>query len=200
VAIPVLVYFVGSRFCSFICGCGCLAETLGDRVRHLAPRGPKSIAFERAAATTVLVAASVVTIASLFFSNWILATKGMAVYGLLIDVMLAGAIGVGFYWFLGNRVWCRFFCPLRMYMNLIGRVASRFRIVPAVDKCIACGQCSRQCQMGIPVMDFAKMGKPLTLEESSCIGCGVCVDVCPVDVLHYSEAGARAAAPGSREP
>ena len=110
-----------------------------------------------------------------------------------IDVMLAGAVGLGFYWFMGNRIWCRFFCPLRMYMNILGGIASRFRIVPSRDKCIACGQCSRQCQMGIPVMDFAKRGEAVTLANSSCVGCGICVDVCPVSVLHYSADAARAA-------
>jgi thioredoxin reductase/ferredoxin len=195
VAIPTFVYLFGSRFCSFVCGCGCLAETLGDDVRHLAPRGPKSIRFERIAGRIVLAFATVVTVLTLFFGNWLLAEEGMHLYGIWIDVMLAGAVGLGFYWFMGNRVWCRFFCPLRMYMNLIGSIASRFMIAPSKDKCIACGQCSRQCQMGIPVMDFAKRGEPLTLKTSSCIGCGVCVDVCPVDVLHYSEEAAEAAAP-----
>ncbi len=195
IGIPVFVYFLGSRFCSWICGCGALAETLGDEVRHLAPRGPRSIRFERRAGTAVLVVAAAVTLASFFFSNWILAAKGMGLYALWIDVVIAGAIGVGFYWFMGNRVWCRFFCPLRMYMNLIGRIASRFRIVPSPDKCIACGQCSRECQMGIPVMDFAKAAEPVTLRNSSCIGCGICVDVCPVDVLHYSDRAAMKAAP-----
>ena len=195
VGIPLLVYFQGSRFCSWICGCGALAETLGDEVRHLAPRGPKSIRFETIAGRTVLVLASILTFATIFFGNWLAAAEGMHLYGIWIDIMLAGAVGVGFYWFMGNRVWCRFFCPLRMYMNLIGRIASRFRIVPSRDKCIACGQCSRECQMGIPVMDFAKQGAPVTLKNSSCIGCGICVDVCPVDVLHWNEEQARAAEP-----
>ncbi len=187
VLIPLFVYLAGSRFCSWICGCGALAETLGDNVRNLAPRGPRSIRFERIAGRVVLIAASIVTLISLFFSSWILAARGMALYGIYVDVILAGAIGVGFYWFMGNRVWCRFFCPLRMYMNMIGSVASRFRIAPVIDKCISCGQCSRECQMGIPVMDFAKRGESVTLKNSSCIGCGICVDVCPVNVLHYSE-------------
>ncbi|MBD3161918.1 MAG: 4Fe-4S dicluster domain-containing protein, partial [Candidatus Latescibacteria bacterium] len=193
--IPVAVYFVGSRYCSWVCGCGCLAETLGDDVRHLSPRGPKSIRFERVAGRTVLVIATAVTVATMFFGNWALASEGMAQYGLWVDTMLAGALGVGLYWFMGNRVWCRFFCPLRMFMNLLGKVASRFKIVPSRDKCIACGQCSRECQMGIPVMDFAKKGESVTLRNSSCIGCGICVDVCPVDVLHWNEAQARAAEP-----
>ena len=40
VVLPVVIRFTGSGFCSWVCGCGCLAETLGDRWRHLAPKGP----------------------------------------------------------------------------------------------------------------------------------------------------------------
>ncbi|MHC4858690.1 MAG: NAD(P)-binding domain-containing protein [Planctomycetota bacterium] len=199
---PVAVYYFGSRFCSWVCGCGCLAETLGDEVRHLAPRGPKSIRFERAAGRIVLALATIATVYTMFMVSWGSAAEASKTgklallwYGIAVDVTLAGAVGLAFYWFMGNRIWCRFFCPLRMYMNLIGSIASRFKIVSSKDKCIACGQCSRQCQMGIPVMDFAKRGEAVTLKTSSCIGCGVCVDVCPVDVLHYSEAGAKAAEP-----
>ncbi|MEM8883383.1 MAG: NAD(P)-binding domain-containing protein [Planctomycetota bacterium] len=197
VIIPVFVHFHGSRFCSWICGCGCLAETLGDEYRNLAPRGPKSIRFERFAGRFVLGLACVVTFATFFFSSWARANEGISLvfYGIWIDTMLAGALGLGLYWFFGNRVWCRFFCPLRMYMNIIGSWMSRFRIVPSEDKCIACGQCSRECQMGIPVMDFAKRAESVTLSNSSCIGCGICVDVCPVDVLHWNEEAAAAAAP-----
>ena len=35
----------------------------------------------------------------------------------------------------------------------------------------------------------------MTLKNSSCIGCGICVDVCPVEVLHWNEEQARAAEP-----
>ena len=39
VAIPLYVRRNGLSFCSWLCGCGGLAETAVDFVRHLAPRG-----------------------------------------------------------------------------------------------------------------------------------------------------------------
>jgi hypothetical protein len=36
VVLPGFVLFQGKRYCSWICGCGGLAETFGDRWRHLA--------------------------------------------------------------------------------------------------------------------------------------------------------------------
>ena len=42
VLIPLYVRFQGQRFCSYLCGCGGLAETLGDAFRSFAPKGPPS--------------------------------------------------------------------------------------------------------------------------------------------------------------
>ena len=39
VAMPVFVFFNGKRYCAWVCGCGALAETLGEPFRHLAPKG-----------------------------------------------------------------------------------------------------------------------------------------------------------------
>ena len=61
---------------------------------------------------------------------------------------------------------------------------SRFEI-RANDKCIACTECSRHCQVGIDVMSFALKQEPLNNENSSCIGCGICVSVCPMDTLSF---------------
>ncbi|MFQ5808852.1 MAG: 4Fe-4S binding protein, partial [Armatimonadota bacterium] len=39
VAMPLLVYYHGRKpYCSWLCGCGCLAETFGDPFRRLTPR------------------------------------------------------------------------------------------------------------------------------------------------------------------
>ncbi|MFT6983747.1 MAG: drug/metabolite transporter (DMT)-like permease, partial [Crocinitomicaceae bacterium] len=49
-------------------------------------------------------------------------------YGFFIGAAFSGVIGVGFYPVLGNRVWCRFGCPMAGYMGLFQRFKSRFRI------------------------------------------------------------------------
>ncbi len=46
VIIPIFAIWHGKRYCSWICGCGGLAETFGDRWRHLAPKGKTSIKWE----------------------------------------------------------------------------------------------------------------------------------------------------------
>jgi NosR/NirI family nitrous oxide reductase transcriptional regulator len=123
-------------------------------------------------------------------------------YSLVVDFALASVIGVALYPLLGNRVWCRFFCPLRAYMQLISARIGRLAIA-ANDKCISCGECTRYCQMGIDVQGFAEQGLHFDNANSACIQCGICVDVCPMDTLSLvdkREAGLPDGTPGVAGP
>jgi ferredoxin len=46
-------------------------------------------------------------------------------------------------------------------------------------------ECTRNCQVGIDVMTYALKQEPITNANSSCIGCGICVTVCPMGVLSF---------------
>ena len=59
--------------------------------------------------------------------------------------------------------------------------------IHANDKCISCYECSRNCQVGIDVMSYALKQEVLDNETSSCIGCGICVTVCPMDTLSFNK-------------
>ncbi len=197
VLIPVLVLFHGKRYCSWICGCGGLAETVGDRWRHLAPKGRTAIAWERMNAV-VLLAAAVVTL--LMFGRDAVAAFsrpadwGIVAYRLLVDTWLVGIIPVALYPFFGGKIWCRYWCPLAKLMELWSRLFTRWRVsqfaIHANDKCIACGECTRYCQVGIDVMQFAMKQEELNNMNSSCIGCGICITACPMDVLRFGPVGA----------
>lgn len=102
-------------------------------------------------------------------------------YGFFIGAIFSGIIGVGFYPLLGNRVWCRFGCPMAGYMGIIQRFKSRFRITTNGGQCISCGNCSTYCEQGIDVRWYAQRGQNIV--RASCVGCGVCSAVCPRGVL-----------------
>lgn len=191
--IPLLVLFHGKRYCSWICGCGGLAETLGDRWRHLAPKGPTAIKWE-SMNLTVLGLAVAATVMMLARDTWNLfatsAPQAVEIYHVVADVWLVGIIPITLYPFLGGKVWCRYWCPLAKMMGLMSTFYSKvgwskFHIV-ANDKCIGCTECTRNCQVGIDVMSYAIKQETLDNETSSCIGCGVCVSVCPMDTLSFS--------------
>ena len=95
--------------------------------------------------------------------------------------MFSGVIGVGFYPILGNRVWCRFGCPMAAVLGIFQRKKSRFRITTNGDQCISCGNCSTYCEMGIDVRSYAQRSENIV--RASCVGCGICSEVCPRGVL-----------------
>ncbi|MGY8925728.1 MAG: 4Fe-4S binding protein [Flavobacteriales bacterium] len=252
VVTPFLTYLVGKRwYCSWVCGCGGLAETAGDSFRQLSSKTEVSWKLERWIMHSVMVFVLITTVASLwpYFSGkdyeiglititqegyliWtivlcLVSSVALAfgarkykknvllvgaiilvliaglvayayysgntkvfyfksasikkVYGFLVGAAFAGVIGVGFYPILGNRVWCRFGCPMAGYMGLFQRFKSRFRITTNGSQCISCGNCSTYCEQGIDVRAYAQKGENIV--RSSCVGCGVCSDVCPRGVL-----------------
>ena len=189
VAVPVLVYFFGKRwYCSWVCGCGGLAETLGDPYRQLSDKSLRAWQFERYSVHGVLVLAVLMTIGMIytFFtgSGSLLGIPTYSVasaYGFFIGAGFAGVIGTGFYPLMGNRVWCRFGCPLAAYLGIVQRFKSRFRITTNGGQCISCGNCSTYCEMGIDVRWYAQRGQNIV--RASCVGCGICAAVCPRGVL-----------------
>ncbi|MGB0895882.1 MAG: 4Fe-4S binding protein [Flavobacteriaceae bacterium] len=189
IAVPILVYFFGKRwYCSWVCGCGGLAETLGDPYRQLSNKSLNAWKLERWMIHSVLVFVLGMTLMTLysFFTdnNHIVGIKTSTVqdaYSFLIGSIFAGVIGTGFYPIFGNRVWCRFGCPLAAYMGLIQRFKSRFRITTNGGQCISCGNCSTYCEQGIDVRAYAQKGENIV--RASCVGCGVCAAVCPRGVL-----------------
>jgi Pyruvate/2-oxoacid:ferredoxin oxidoreductase delta subunit len=185
VALPVLVYFYGRRpYCSWFCGCGCLAETLGDPFRRLTPRGRWSRRLEYSVYPVTLAAVAVTV--------WVLLTPaarldaalaGMSRYDLIVKFVLASLLGVGLYSLLGARIWCRYFCP---WVGLFGLLAKfgRYAIRTRGELCMACGMCNTYCEMGIDIRGFAMRGEPV--KTTTCVGCGMCIEKCPRRVLSFT--------------
>ncbi|MBT8393536.1 MAG: 4Fe-4S binding protein [Bacteroidia bacterium] len=247
---PILTYKYGKRwYCSWVCGCGGLAETAGDAFRQLSSKKQSAWKFERWLIHAVLVFSVLMTIAMIYTylgydhnSFWLTKAKFIALvigflilvfvftmlfkrhelgkdakfgaigffitialllvlhftgttqevffiqsgtlrsaYGFYIGSIFSGVIGTGFYPILGNRVWCRFGCPMAAILGFQQRMFSKFRITTNGGQCISCGNCSTYCEMGIDVRAYAQKGQNIV--RSSCVGCGVCSAVCPRGVL-----------------
>lgn len=194
VGVPLLSYFYGKRwYCSWVCGCGGLAETLGDPFRQLSDKSLGAWKIERWMVHSVLVFAVIMTIAVIH--TWytgnaeLLGISSYSIrdnYGFMIGFVFAGVVGTGFYPLMGNRMWCRFGCPLAAYLGIVQKFKSRFRITTNGGQCISCGNCSTYCEMGIDVKWYAQRGQNII--RSSCVGCGVCSAVCPRGVLNLENA------------
>ncbi len=189
VGVVVLTYFFGKRwYCSFVCGCGGLAETAGDPFRQQSDKSLRAWQIERWTIYSVLTLVTIVTL--LLLADWqlghflgdTLKNNMKSGYGFLIGSMFAGVVGTGFYPILGSRVWCRFGCPQAAILGLLQKYFSRFRITTNGAQCISCGNCSTYCEMGIDVKSYAQRGENIV--RASCVGCGVCSSVCPRGVLN----------------
>jgi len=247
---PILTYKYGKRwYCSWVCGCGGLAETAGDSFRQLSSKKLSAWKLERWLIHTVLVFSVIMTVAMIYTylgsdPNKFWLTKGTflisagafltlifvlamafkrhelgtdarygaigyfiiiallltihflgtttevffinsgnlrSAYGFYIGAIFSGVVGTGFYPILGNRVWCRFGCPMAAILGFQQRMFSKFRITTNGGQCISCGNCSTYCEMGIDVRSYAQKGENIV--RSSCVGCGVCSAVCPRGVL-----------------
>ena len=190
IGVPIFVFFFGKRwYCSWVCGCGGLAETLGDPFRQLSDKSVKAWKVERYLIHGVLVFAVImtgVTLYTFFTDEWtlfgVIPTAGVQkTYGFMIGSVFSGVVGTGFYPFMGSRVWCRFGCPLAGWLGIVQRFKSKFRITTNGGQCISCGNCSTYCEMGIDVRAYAQKGQNIV--RASCVGCGVCASACPRGVL-----------------
>ena len=190
VGAPLLARRYGKRwYCSWICGCGGLAETFGDGWRHLADPSRRAWKIERASIYTVLASIVLLTILA-----WVaplsgvpvlttVAERGRSVYGFLVGGVFSGVLGVGLYPLMGTRVWCRFGCPMAALLGLAQKRGD-FRVAVQPDLCIGCGNCTTYCEMGIDVRAYAMANQDV--RRASCVGCGACAQVCPRGVLRIT--------------
>jgi polyferredoxin len=195
--VPVLAIFFGKRwYCSWICGCGGLANTAGEPFRHLTSKSGAAWKFEKIAIYSVLGICVALT-ALLFitwgignrhphFSQWVYRVQSL--YGLIVIALLSGVIGVGLYPLGGTRVWCRNFCPMAAVLGLVQKFG-RFQVTVKANMCISCGLCSKYCEMGIDVRSYAQSN--LSFTRASCVGCGLCAEVCPRGVLRLENVSRR---------
>lgn len=194
--VPVMTLLYGKRwYCSWVCGCGGLANTFGDGWRHLASTSSRAWRIEKVTVHFMLLVALMST--AIWFAAALLpeggavqrwAASSRSWYGWVVTAALSGAIGTGLYPVGGTRIWCRFFCPMAALLGLIQKLG-RFRIRVKKDMCISCGLCSEYCEMGIDVRAYAQTNRSFT--RASCVGCGLCAEVCPRGVLRLENDGPR---------
>lgn len=180
VFLPIVVYLYGRRaWCSFICGTGVLAETLGDKYRV---NGSKGIGIHPVftGLKWLIIAGSLAFTALMITGdpqNALMNTIFLVVFILLLRTALMMAGNIVLMPRLGTRIWCKYFCPQGLLISLIYRVG-RFALLKDNSLCTSCGTCNKHCHMSIDIT-----GGPAVNRTGDCVGCGVCVEVCPAQAL-----------------
>ncbi len=225
VLVPVLGVFFGKRwYCSWVCGCGGLANTAGEPWRHLSQKSERAWRFEKVSIYSVLVIALVTTILVGVASYVGPGSRATGVWwggsgnpgGYLFDpirsdALVSAAARARYYYGLiitavlsgaiGVGLYplggTRQWCRNFCPMAaLLGLVQKfgRFRIRVKKDMCISCGMCTKYCEMGIDVRAYAQANETFT--RASCVGCGMCAEVCPRGVLSLEQRAPVDAAQG----
>ncbi len=194
IVIPFIIWRWGKgAYCGWICSCGALAETMGDRHRQKMPHGAvwnrvnmigqafMVFAFVLVGFRTIGWIMGETSFASRAF-NYLLNDIPGVNYVWFVDLFWAGILGVGLYFWFSGRVWCRFACPLAALMHIYTRF-SQFRILAEKKKCISCNVCTSVCHQGIDIMNFANKGEAMA--DPQCVRCSACVQMCPTGVLSF---------------
>jgi len=93
-------------------------------------------------------------------------SQGGIGFWVLIGVLVAAVIG--------DRVWCRYLCPLSPIIGWVGKL-SPIKVQRESDSCIGCNRCTRKCPMGIPVHAQSRVS------VVECNMCLQCVNTCPAE-------------------
>lgn len=187
--VPVLGVFFGKRwYCSWVCGCGGLANTAGEPFRHLSQKGEAAWRFEQASIYTVLGLAVLTTV----------------LVGLSALVGPHSALNGAWWSGVGDVSQWRVDGGLRS--GAIVTAASRARyyygliVVAVLSGAIGVGLyplggtrqwCRNFCPMAALLGFIQKVGRyRIRVKEDMCISCGMCTQYCEmgIDVRAYAQA------------
>ena len=91
----------------------------------------------------------------------------------------------------GRRGGCHYICWMAPFMVIGRKIRNRFRwpslrLEADKQKCKQCRSCTKNCPMSLDVDGMVRQGR---MENSECILCGSCIDICPEQVITYSFSG-----------
>jgi glutamate synthase (NADPH/NADH) small chain len=175
-----LVLLFGRRaVCSWNCPCVGSRDTMGAAFRKETIRTEAAWKFRHL--KWVLT--------SFYFALFVIVLLPFPKAKLLVDVFFGAVGAIYFASFLfipltGNRNWCRWLCPYGQTFGVLNKVGF-YKIKANKEKCISCGKCSKECDMGIPVQHLVETKGEVNVPD--CVGCGRCITNCPKEVLAFSD-------------
>ncbi len=189
----------GRFFCSFLCSFGMMQELAA----YLSQKTILGRFKVPAQLDRVLKCLKYFILAFFVVGSWILALpvdasfRPWGVFGMLvsgnISAVSAAVPTVGFCLLLAilvgslfiERFFCRYLCPLgALFALAAGR--GFFKIRRSGASCTECGLCTRECAMGVNILEKDAVA------SGECIGCMQCLTVCPRGSLSANPSGAVA--------
>jgi glutamate synthase (NADPH/NADH) small chain len=178
-----LVFLFGRRvICGWGCPCVGIRETVGFSFRDRTVRSKWAWRLRHSKWFFFIYYVGVMVVTQYPPNSWTVSFVG-GFYG-LVALTYFGTFFLAP--LVGNRSYCRYFCPFGATFGLLNH-AGPYGINMDTDKCIDCRRCEQVCDMGIPVWQQGKESGRVTGIED-CMGCGRCVVSCPTDALEFRDA------------
>jgi ferredoxin-type protein NapH len=184
--------FLGRAFCGWVCPAGATQE-LCAKVRNKDFRNGKRnlikyIIWVPWVSIIIVMFIQAGTIAAIepFYQTY----YGISITGLESVIMFLAIAGLiaGLALVAGKRGACHVICWMAPFM-IVGRKIRNSVNWPALQleadssKCINCKACTRNCSMSL---DVNGMVQKQSMENSECILCGNCVEICPKGAIEYT--------------
>ncbi len=198
VLVPIMTLLYGKRwYCSWVCGCGGLANTFGEPWRHLSQKSHRAWTFEKFSIHTVVALALIVTA---FYA-----------IGHLAEMQARAACDLGPLWGQAPGSACTNALPegsmAWWYYNSAAHGAMRFAreyygiiVLSVLSGVVGTGLyplggtriwCRYFCPMAGLLGMIQKLGRfRIRVKKDMCISCGMCTEYCEmgIDVRSYAQA------------
>ena len=164
-------------FCGWACWTAAVLDWLP--IKNHKNNVERPIRFIRYIALTLSVVIPLYMVVVLSFNPWTGYINIEEMKWMFLSNVLYYLIAIPMAFALSDRrAFCKYVCPASLVMKPASAVGL-LKVRPSKwKKCIECGSCSKQCPMGIDVMNYMKNNEPVSSTE--CILCQDCKIVCPV--------------------
>jgi len=158
------------------CGYACWTTMILDLLPYKMPRKQP---VKRLGLLRIVTFALSLTYFLIIFVRYRESIEKIMYVSLIAGNIIYYAIGILFaYLFRDNRAFCKYFCPITVFLKPASYFALSRRRVKR-EKCISCNKCKKTCPMGVDMLDNRFSRK----NGTECIQCMKCVIECPQQAL-----------------